>query len=293
MVIMIAPIGTKTDHVKTWLREETRNIDALWLIHSKKSKENFPIIAKKLRTDLLSAYAIKIDTAEIDNPLSVDSTIDVIHEIISKEEEKDHTIIRQDFAINITGGTNAMGAAALIAATIFGTKAYYVREPQKGDSKGSKYVDELPVFPIGIAKLNDNQLKVLKIISQSTYEIEGGPTNFHKDKINGSISRTQLLEELGWDKKVKAAGTTRKEGNTRLLAITKKLLDAGLISKIPYTEKYVNIATKTQLVFENGFAKRIEDKSIPDRWVVKRNDKEIRFEITAAGKRQARDSFMF
>ena len=37
MTIFIAPIGVKTDHVKGWLKEESRDVTTLWLIHSKKS----------------------------------------------------------------------------------------------------------------------------------------------------------------------------------------------------------------------------------------------------------------
>jgi hypothetical protein len=60
----------------------------------------------------------------------VNVTVDAIYEIILKTEENDPSLIRQDFVINTTGGTNAMGAGALLCAAIYGTKAHYVREPQ-------------------------------------------------------------------------------------------------------------------------------------------------------------------
>jgi len=57
MAIFIAPIGTHTEHVKGWLKEESRDVDTLWLIHSKKnSKWDFPQIAKKLEKELNRAY---------------------------------------------------------------------------------------------------------------------------------------------------------------------------------------------------------------------------------------------
>lgn len=133
-----------------------------------------------------------------------------------------------------------MGAAALLSATLFGTKAYYVRQPQKEDPRGKTYVDELPVLPIGTAKLNKNQLQVLKVISESYYEIEGGPDRLDKRRIDGSIARRKLIEKLGRDKPVRDSKFSRKEGNTRLLGIKKKLIEAGLINKIPFTERYYN-----------------------------------------------------
>jgi hypothetical protein len=57
VVILIAPIGIKTDHIKIWLREEKRSINVLWLIISKKDeKTDFPAIAKKSEEDLTMSY---------------------------------------------------------------------------------------------------------------------------------------------------------------------------------------------------------------------------------------------
>ena len=116
---------------------------------------------------LLRSYRrLEIKKKVIKDQFSVDPTIDSIHEVILSEEESDQSLIRSDFVVNITGGTNAMGAGALLAATLYATKAHYVREPQEGDPKDEKYVEDLPMFPIAMAKLNENQLKVLKVISE-------------------------------------------------------------------------------------------------------------------------------
>jgi Family of unknown function (DUF6293) len=295
LVILIAPIGIKTDHIKIWLREEKRSIYVLWLIISKKDeKTDFPGIAKKLEEDLTRSYdGLIVKRRVIDDPLSVDPTIDAIYQIILDEEQNDPSLIRKDFAVNITGGTNAMGAAALLSATLFGTKAYYVRHPQKDDPRGKTYVDELPVLPIGTAKLNKNQLQVLKVISERYYEIEGGPDRLDKRRINGSIARRKLIEKLGWDKPVRDSKFSRKEANTRLLGITKKLVEAGLINKIPFTEKYVNTAARTKTTIKDGYVTQTDDNNIHENWIIAKNDKEVRFEVTPAGKRQARNAFMF
>ena len=53
MTIFIAPIGLTTEHVKTWLAEESRGVHILWLIHSKKGEEtDFVKIAEQLKNDL-------------------------------------------------------------------------------------------------------------------------------------------------------------------------------------------------------------------------------------------------
>ena len=69
MDIFIAPIGVTTEHVKTWLQEESRNAFTLWIIHSKEPNRNpdgtikhsFQKIAKTLGKELAKSYSrIKI-----------------------------------------------------------------------------------------------------------------------------------------------------------------------------------------------------------------------------------------
>ena len=96
------------------------------------------------------------------------------------------------------------------------------------------------------------ELDVLKIISESSYEIEGGPKELNRKKIDGSITRKKLLQKLDWGQK----------GNTRLLGITNRLEKAGLINKIPYTETFANRADKWKTIFEDGYSKRVIDETI-------------------------------
>ena len=73
MKIFISPIGVTTEHVKGWLAEESRGVQILWLIHSKKGKTDFPKIAKKLKSDLKSAYPrlkIKLKTINLFSSLN-------------------------------------------------------------------------------------------------------------------------------------------------------------------------------------------------------------------------------
>ena len=164
MTIFISPIGVTTDHVKGWLAEESRGVQILWLIHSKKEKKDFPKIAKKLKKDLQSAYPrLKIKLKTIDSAFEIDPTMDAISEIFHKEMDDGNALTSKEFTLNITGGTNVMAAATMISATWHNTKAHYVLEPQKDDPADKKYVLDLPVKSRGIARMNENQLNTLKI----------------------------------------------------------------------------------------------------------------------------------
>ena len=81
--------------------------------------------------------------------------MDAITDIVSKEEN----VLRQEFAINVTGGTNVMASGAILSAMLLGTKAYYVLNREKNPGQKS-YVEELPIPSIGIAKMNDTQQKL-------------------------------------------------------------------------------------------------------------------------------------
>jgi len=294
MVIHIALIGENTGHVKTWLKEESRPIEKLWLIHSKKGRHDFPKIAKSLEKDLLRSYDnLTIEKKIVEDAWTMDPTMDAILKIIKEEEKKDVSLIPQDFAINITGGTNVMGAAALLSATKHGTKAYYVKDSRIKIPGVKKYVDELPVPSIGVAKYNELQLKVLQIIEKSYYEVENTPEGYDARRIDESITRTNLLEKLS---KAKFEQFKVKPGKKiRLEYTTEKLVDDGLINKFPFTEKYIDLNSdnKTKMVVEEEHLVRVKNKDYKPNWKIFKNEKEIRYEITPAGKRQSRDAFMF
>ena len=300
MTIFIAPIGRTTEHVKSWLKEESRDLHILWLIHSPKDEIDFPKIAKDLKKIITKSLPeIKIKLKKITSPFEIDPTMDVISEIINEEMENDSSLINKDFSLNITGGTNAMAAATMISATWHGTNAYYILKPQDGDSKDKKYVIEVPVKPIGTAKMNENQLKVLKIIADSKYFIENSPNGMEIKISEGMITRQNLLEKLNWNNKKQDSGN----GSTRLLGITKKLEKSGYIEKIGYTEYYAfdsgkKLDSDQELeksgknfrikIIENGNAKY-------EKWPlrIQKNDRESRYHVTSLGKRISRDSYIF
>ena len=308
MTIFISPIGSTTDHVKGWLADESRGVQILWLIHSKKGEKDFPKIAKKLKKDLQSAYPrLKIKLKTMDSAFEIDPTMDAISEIIHKEMDDGNALTSKEFTLNITGGTNAVAAATMISATWHSTKAHYVLKPQKGDPPGKKYVLDLPVKSRGIAKMKENQLSTLKIINDSNYWIENTPDGIEREIIEGSITRQRLLGKI--EKLVEKKKTNKQTSKTkiRLEYIVKELEKAGYIEKIGFVEYYV-------YKDKNGRQQKLEKNTVVQKknkklsveiktekgikfieWPlnIDRNGKSSRYQITAAGKRTARDAYMF
>jgi hypothetical protein len=318
MKIFISPIGKTTEHVKTWLAEES-GVQILWLIHSKKDKTDFPKIAKKLKKDLQSAYPrLKIKLKTIDSAFVIDPTMDAISEIIHKEKDDDHASVPSEFTLNITGGTNAMAAATMISATWYGTKAHYVLEQQAEDPDDKQCVVDLPVKTLGTARTKDIQLKILKEINDSEYWVENTPEGISKEDreiTKGSITRKNLLKQV---KKFKE----NKNKTVRLENSTKVLEEAGYIESIKDVAQYVyknkfgkekilaldkkddedddkkkntfkiNIQKKNNKYYvEMETQKGVEFVEWPLKTRIDRS--QLRYKITPAGKRASREAIMF
>ena len=311
MKIFISPIGVTTEHVKGWLAEESRGVQILWLIHSKKDKKNdFPKIAKKLKRDLESAYPrLKIKLKTIDSALEIDSTMDAIAEIIHKEMDDNDELLESDFTLNITGGTNVMAGATMISATWYGTKAHYVLKPQKGDPEDTQYVRDLPVKSIGTAKMKYNQLTILKMIDESNYYIQNTPEGISQEDIDitkGSITRKNLLTKIECEDYKKK--NNKKILNKRSLeTIAKALEKDGYIESIKDVEQYVyvNKLGKEKILGENTITQKNNNKYSIEietpkgvefiEWPLKTriDGSMLRYVITPAGKRAAREAIMF
>ena len=299
MTIFIAPIGTDTEHIKTWLKEESRNLSTLWLIHSKKGNNDFIKIAKKLSSDLSKSYSnIEIKLKAISDAFTIDPTMDAIYEVITQEELEDVMVNRQDFIINITGGTNIMAAAAMNAATFNQTRAQYVLQPQPKDPKNKKYVQEVPVQSEFKARLGNFQLQVLRAINDSDYFIKNTPKGITPLITSGSIENKDLLKKLGWDVRKKGI----KNGKTRLAEIAKALEKSGYIKNVGYTEHYVykdgkklpfgSVLDNTMKIHRIKFIENEKTQFSELRLKIEKNKKETRFEITALGMRISKNKYL-
>ena len=199
----------------------------------------------------------------IGNPFHIDDTLEEIIKIIYDELE-DESIINKEIAINVTGGTNAMAAAAILAATMRGTKAYYVLDQWKNTGQKS-YVEELPVPSIGVAEMNTNAQKVLDLIDDAS-----------KEKL--PITNQDILREMGWGEKIRnndiPGMRNRQKGATTLASIVKNLEKDGYITIIKEIIEKRNV--------DDG-ASQYTHK------VRKRNQN--RYEITSAGRRRVKDNW--
>jgi hypothetical protein len=273
MVIHIAPIGIDIGHVIQWLKE-TPPVEKIWIIHSKKSPTiNFPKIALDLKKKILSFY----DDCEIkmkinEDPFGLDSTMDAIDDIIREEEDNDPALQRHEFLINVTGGTNAVAAGSIMAATLNGTTAHYVKN-KKMEPGLKKYVIPLPIPSIGMMKMNQTYHKVLKIISEGYYSIQRYDGKRGKMLGPGIITNQQILKEMGWEKKIDNGKRVRQVGATNLKTILDRL------KNLKYIEATMPVPVIKKVHVGRGV---YEDQEV----ATGRN----MYKITPLGRRQARNT---
>jgi hypothetical protein len=273
MVIHIAPIGIDIGHVIQWLKE-TSPVEKIWILHSKKSPtKDFPQIALGLKKKVLSFYDdCEIKMKVIEDPFGLDSTMDMIDDIIREEEENDSTLQRHEFLINVTGGTNAVAAGSIMAATLSGTTAHYIKN-KKMEPGLRKYVIELPIPSIGMMKMNQTYHKVLKIISEGYYSIQRYDGNRGRMLGPGIITNQQILKEMGWERKIDNGKRVRQVGATNLKTILDRLKDL----------KYIEAPLPVPVIKKIHVARGVyEDREVESGRKM--------YKITPLGRRQARNT---
>ena len=300
MVVHIAVIGTETAHVTEWLR--SGSVEKIYLLHSRKtSDDDFPKKARDLAKKIKDLYPdCIIFKRVIENAFNLDDTLDAISEIIYNE--RDNGVLNQEIAINITGGTAVQAAAAVLSAFKHGTKADYILDRRKRKNLDS-YIVPLPIPSIGIVKMNKTQQEVLQFISEGRFlqweyekvtdertgKVTTNRTPKYDDKATGKITNIQLLETMpirdkktgkiiGYHDKSYKYGNSRetKKGTAKIGAVVKKLESNGYIiihREIPGIEK-----------IHLGGGRYGPDKPI--------TVSQVMYEITSAGRRQAKDRMM-
>ena len=300
MVVHIAAIGTETGHVTEWLR--SGSVEKIYLLHSRKTADDdFPKKARELVTQIKKQYpGVDIIKRVIENAFNLDDTQDAISEIIYNE--RDNGVLNQEIAINITGGTAVQAAAAVLSAFKHGTKAYYILNRRKNKNLAN-YVEELPIPSIGIVNMNKTQQEVLQLIYDGrfvrleqekvtdniTKKLKTRTKSVYGDKATGKITNIQLLETMPIrdkktgkiigkhsEKKEFGDGRIHKKGTAKIGAVVKELERKGYITihpRIPALEK-----------IPLGGGRYGPDKKI--------TVSQVMYEITPAGRRQAKDEMM-
>ena len=295
MVVHIAVIGTETAHVIEWLR--SGSIEKIYLLHSKKTAEiDFPKKARELEKEIKKQYpGVEIIKRVIENAFNLDDTQDAISKIVYYER-KENGVENQEIVINITGGTAIQSAAAVLSAFKHGTKADYIRNRKK--EKLKNYIEKLPIPSIGIVNMNKTQQKVLQLISESrfvrqivekvmdveTKKLKKNKKDVYDDKITGKITNIQLLKTMQLDEIIPYGdGRTHKKGTAKIGGIVKELKNKGYIiihHEIPALEK-IPLRKLTKNEPSGG---RYDTKKI--------SISQVMYEITPAGRRQAKDAIM-
>ena len=272
-----------------------------FFIAKKTVEVDFPKKARELEKEIKKQYpGVDIIKRVIENAFNLDDTQDAITEIIYNE--RDNGVENQEIAINVTGGTNIQGAAAVLSAFKHGTKADYILDRRKRKNLDS-YIVPLPIPSIGIVKMNKTQQEVLQLIFEGRflrYEQEKVTDEITKRlktitkpvydvKATGKITNIQLLETMPIrDKKTRKiigyhdksykykGGRETKQGTAKIGAVVKKLESNGYIiihREIPGIEK-----------IHLGGGRYGPDKPI--------TVSQVMYEITSAGRRQAKDRMM-
>ena len=301
MVVHIAPIGTETAHVIEWLRNGS--VEKIYLLHSRKTaKVDFPKKARDLEKQIKKMYpGVEIIKRVIENAFNLDDTLDAITDIIYNE--RDNGVLNQEITINVTGGTNVQGAAAVLSAFKHGTKADYILDRRINKNLDS-YIVPLPIPSIGIVNVNKTQQEVLQLIFEGrflryeqekvtdeiTKKLKTITKSMYDDKATGKITNIQLLKQMPiYDKKTGKIigyhdeskdygkkGRSTKIGTSKIGAVVKELERKGYIiihPRIPALEK-----------IHLGGGRYGPDKPI--------TVSQVMYEITPAGRRQAKDTMM-
>jgi hypothetical protein len=189
MVIHILLVGKNSGHIWNGLKEISP-AKKVYLLHS----GNMPDFkhlneAKKLKKKIEGAYC---PTAlEKINPFEMSNIILKIREIVEKEvEESGIPLIRDNFAVGVTGGTNVMASGAAIGAMLSGVNAYYVLD-DRHPPKRKKYAELLPIPPISnIKQTSGLHLKILEALSEESY------TDIFGDTYDGMMLKTELRDKI-------------------------------------------------------------------------------------------------
>ena len=202
-MIQLATLGLTPIVVEEGLKKSIP--EKLYIIHTKdEANYNFEKEAKKLKNKIEDLYKVPTILLKVD-AFDMDKIIKSILNIIQKEKKPNLT--KKDFAINITGGTKLMVAAATTAAYLAGARVYYVMEASK--HRGEDLVKELPM-PVRPEDDNlGNTSKTTAIILQ-------------KIKKLGKCTNAMLLDEVRRDRRLKK--------NQRIEYSLNKLEENNLIS---------------------------------------------------------------
>ena len=195
-MIQIALVGRTPVVVEEGIRKSVP--DKLHILHTKnESAYKFENEAKKLKAKIEKEHKIPTFLIKVD-PFDMDDIMHTILKTISKEKKSNKDLRSSDFAINITGGTKLMVAAASTAAYLAGAKVYYVMESKM--TRDSDLVLELPVPPKPQDDNLGNTTKTMSIVLSKINELGKTTNRILLDKINAdkTMKKKMTPQKLGY-----------------------------------------------------------------------------------------------
>lgn len=169
----ISTVGKSMEPIINGFR--AHSVDHQVLLHSSGTAD----VARKIKERIESLVDSKIcQLIEVD-PFDMTAIIGAILKV--NKQSKD-----SDISVNITGGTNIMASSALLACSMIGGHAYYMKENKTNDPSLSlkELVIDIPIARVSINELKDKQRKIIKFLSTSK-----GPVDSAKiiaDSVGGS-----------------------------------------------------------------------------------------------------------
>ena len=190
-MIQIALVGETPQVVEEGIRKNVP--EKLFILHTKnESRYKFQDVAKRLKRKIVSEYQIPTELVMV-GAYDTDDVIKKILKIIAKERKQSKSLERSDFAINITGGTKAMVAAASTASYIAGSRLYYVLNPEQ--ARGTDMVLELPVPSIPRNDSRGNTTKTTSIVLQFIGKLGKTNSSLLLHKLQDSRKITKLTPQ--------------------------------------------------------------------------------------------------
>ena len=191
-MIQIALVGETPVVVEEGIRKNVP--EKLYILHTKNEVHfKFANDAKKLKKKIETNSKIPTELVQV-QAYDMGDVIQKILKIISNEKKKSKKFLdRKDFAINITGGTKAMVAAASTASYIAGSRLYYVLNPEQ--ARGTDMVLELPVPSIPRNDSRGNTTKTTSIVLQFIGKLGTTNNSLLLHKLQDSRKVTKLTPQ--------------------------------------------------------------------------------------------------
>lgn len=177
--VHIMLIGKELGHVTTAMSDmKFHPKPRVYLIHSPDDPDFHPFQTKaeELKKQIEESHTTEVTLEPIpkDGAFNQIETLKAISKIIQKELSPENKIVASQkfIAINITGGTNMMATAAMLAACLHKTSAYYVldRRHRKNGKDGSFLVNIGVPFQIEQEQNKPELQQLLHLIYESTFD---------------------------------------------------------------------------------------------------------------------------